>query len=449
MSGRGPLVRTAPGPTVGQMLPSLLAIRRDPVAYLMRVRREHGDVVQFPVPQPPSYLVNDPDAVRRVLVGSPRGYDKRTIQYRSLSLITGEGLLSADTETWRAQRPLVQPAFHHSMLHDLIAHVDAAARSVAGEWSAANGVVDVDAAMMRSALEVVGTALLGTDLREDATRLIGATLDGLDVVIARASNPVAWPAWVPTPTNRKLARARRELDAAVARIVADRAGDPGQDMVGMLLAARDDDGCPLTPAQVRDQLVTFVVAGHETVASALAWAWALLAAHPDVLDRLRAEADDVLGPGDEPPTLETLRRLRFARAVFDETLRLYPPAWLITRNAVDDDVLAGVHVPAGALVIISPWLLHRHPDRWPDPDRFDPDRFLDGTADRESFIAFGAGLRQCIGKDFAYVEGTLMLARLAQRCTVAFPPGGGIPAASPKVTVRPVGGLPLRVGPRD
>ena len=437
---------TAPGPTARQMLPSLLSIRRDPITYLMRVWREYGDVVQFPVPSPPSYLVNDPDGVRRVLVGNARSYGKATLQYRSLSLITGEGLLVADTDEWRRQRPLVQPAFRHSMLDPLIGHVDAVATAVTERWSRTTAVVDVDETMMRAALEVVGDALLGTDLAADASRLTSATLDGLAVVIARARTPLAAPAWVPTPSNRRLARSRRELDAAVASIVAGRAENLGDDMVGVLLGARDEDGQPLSAEELRDQLVTFIVAGHETVASAMTWALGLLAAHPDVLDRLRTEADAVLG--DEPPTFDRLRELVYARAVFDETLRLYPPAWLVTRNVLAADELGGREIPAGALVIISPWLLQRHPDRWPDPDAFDPSRFVDGRADRETFIAFGAGPRQCIGRDFAYVEGPLMLARIAQRCALAFPSGQGLPAADPQVTVRPCGGMPLVIGPR-
>lgn len=240
---------------------------------------------------------------------------------------------------------------------------------------------------------------------------------------------------------------RRALDAAVASIVGSRSQTPGTDMVGLLLGAQDSDGRSLSSAELRDQLVTFIVAGHETVASAMTWALGLLADNPKVLEELRAEADAVLG--DSPPTFEQLKQLVYARAVFDETLRLYPPAWLITRNALADDELGGRQIPAGALIIISPWLLQRHPARWPNPDVFDPSRFLDGRADRETFIAFGAGPRQCIGRDFAYVEGPLMLARIAQRCSLGLLPGRGLPAADPQVTVRPRGGMPLRVGPRQ
>ena len=435
---------TAPGPLGPDMLRAFSAIRRDPLQYLVSVWRQYGDVVQFPIPRPPSYLVNDPDGVRRVLVANGRNYGKSTIQYRSLELVTGEGLLVADTEPWRRQRPLVQPAFHHETLEHIVSHVDVAVERIARDWDAlpAGAVVDVDAAMMHAALEVVGHALFGTDLSADADRLARATLSALDVVVARARVPVTPPAWVPTPANRKLQSSVRELDGAVRRMLAGRrTRDVPQDMLDLLIGSRDETGAGLSATEIRDQVVTFIVAGHETVASALTWAWALLAAHPEVQRDLQDEADAVLA--GRPATFADYARLPLARAVLDEALRLYPPAWLITRSALGDDVLGGHDVPGGALVILSPWLLHRHPDVWRDPEEFRPARFLTGDVDRTAFIPFGAGLRQCIGRDFAYVEGALMLASIAARFTLSYPDGCGIPRAEPLVTVRPVGGLPL------
>ncbi len=439
---------TAPGPLGPQMLRAFSAIRANPLEYLSTVWQEYGDVVQFPIPRPPSYLVNDPDGVRRVLVGNGRAYGKSTIQYRSLSLVTGEGLLVADTEPWRRQRPLVQPAFHHETLDHLVGHVDTAVQRIFADWEGLppGAAVDVDAAMMHGALEVVGHALFGTDLSADAARLATATLAALDVVVARARVPVTPPGWVPTPANRKLQGAVRELDDAVRRMMTARRREPAEvpkDMLDLLLASHDDTGAGLTSSEVRDQVVTFIVAGHETVASALTWAWALLGANPQVQRDLQDESDSVLG--GRPATFSDYGRLPLARAVFDESLRLYPPAWLITRRSREADVLGGREIPAGSLIILSPWLLHRHPAVWADPESFTPDRFLSGRADRTAFIPFGAGLRQCIGKDFAYVEGVLMLSSIAGRFHLSFPEGGRLPRAEPLVTVRPVGGLPMLV----
>lgn len=442
---------TAPGPQGPAMLRDFGLIRRDPLGYLVKAWKDHGDIVQFPVPRPPSYLVNDPASVRRVLVDNARNYGKGTIQYRALSLVTGEGLLTSDGATWRRQRRMIQPAFHHQALHGLVRHVDDAATALLDRWAElpSGSTVDVDAGVMEAALDVVGRALFSSDLSGDARRLTHATLQGLDVVVARARVPISPPSWMPTPANLRLRRANAQLDAAVAGMVqARRARGVGEsDMLDLLMAMRDEDGGALSEAEIRDQMVTFIVAGHETVASALTWALGLLAYHPDAQHRLQQEADGIAGR--EVLGLDDLADLPYARAVLDETLRLYPPAWLVTRKALGDDVLDGCRIPAGALLIMSPWLLHRHPDLWPDPEAFRPERFRDGSADRQSFIPFGAGPRLCIGRDFSYVEGVIMLARIAAGWQVAPADGGRLPDADPLVTVRPAGGMHLRLLPRQ
>lgn len=440
---------TAPGPVGQSMLGSFGAIRKNPLAYLDSIWRTYGDVVQFPVPKPPSYLVNDPEGVRSVLVTNSRNYGKSTIQYSALSLVTGEGLLSADTSEWKRQRPMVQPAFHRETLTSIVAHVATAAERIIDDWNALpeGAVVDIDAVIMNAALEVVGHALFGSDLSTDADALTTATLDALDVVIARARVPITPPAWVPTPGNRKLSSSVAALDRAVHSMLDSRGvREVPADMLDLLITARDDEGHALTEAEIRDQVVTFIVAGHETVASALTWTFALLAENPEVMRTLQAEVDAVLG--GKAAQFVNYQRLPYTRAVIDETLRLYPPAWLITRNSLGDDVLGGYEVPQGSLIIMSPWLLHRHPDIWPNPDSFEPQRFIDGDIDRSAFIPFGAGPRQCIGRDFAYVEAVLLLASLVAHFDVEFPAGERCPPAVPLVTMRPAEGLHLRIRSR-
>lgn len=437
------------------MLRSFRQIRRDPLRFLGEMRAAYGDVVQFPIPDPPTYLVTDPVAVRRVLVTNAKAYGKRTLQYTTLSLVTGEGLLTADTEAWRPQRRMVQPAFHHGTLELVAAHVREATDRLLVSWAQRDGeVVDVDEAMMHLALEVVGSSLFGSDLTGDAERLASATLRALDVVVRKARTPLPIPLGVPTPTNVVLRRAVRELDQAVEAMLQDRArrplaeGEAPRDMLDLLLAAHDDDGSSLSRRQIRDQVVTFIVAGHETVASALTWAWQLLADNPETAAVLRAEVDRVCPAGS--PCFADLPRLPYAAAVMDEVLRLYPPAWLITRRALEADVLAGVDVPADSLVILSPWLVHRHAGSWPDPDAFDPTRFLDDEGRRRRdvvassvYLPFGAGPRLCIGRDMALLEGVLVLAALASRVDLVSV--GASPKAMPLVTIRPHGGLPLRL----
>jgi cytochrome P450 len=424
----------------------LRAIRRigdDPLAFLAEQWRRHGDVVQFPIPSPPTYMVSHPDDVRMVLVGRSRDVTKRTIQYRALSRVTGQGLLTSDNPVWREHRRILQPAFHPDTLPAVATHT---ARAAAGlvtrlRERGDGGIVDIDAEVMTLALEVVGDSLFGHELGPVADRLAEATLTALGEVVSMASMPLRAPGWIPTPGNRRMARSLSELEAAVEAILAQRAAQgPSEppDMLDLLQASRLDH------TAVRDEIVTFLVAGHETVASALTWALVLLGTHPDVADRVAGEADDVLGDPmtDGSPVIDmaALAQLRVSRAVVDEAMRLNPPAWLITRSTTADMELGGSHIPAGSLVIMSPWIVHRHPEVWDDPESFRPDRFLavaqePSPALRTAYIPFGAGPRMCIGRDFAYAEAVLSLAMICRAVRLA--PSGAPVRALPLVTIRP------------
>lgn len=438
---------TAPGPLGPDMLRDFTLIRRNPLEYLFQTWRQYGDVVQFPIPKPPSYLVNSPSGVRHVLVNNGRNYGKSTIQYKALSLVTGEGLLTADTPQWQRTRPIIQPAFHQALLNGLGPITQSVADQLASDWQAmpSNAVVDVDQFMLSAALDVVSQFLFGAQISGNAHVITEATLSALDVVIARARVPVTPPGWVPTPANRKLKHSVSTLDDSVRQLLQQRRGaaDATTHMIDLLLSATDTQGRALTPREIRDEIVTFIVAGHETVASALSWSWALLAANPELQDSLALEASGARR--DSESGIESLPRIR---SFYEEVLRLYPPAWLITRRALADDVIDGVSIPANSLIILSPALLHQHPAVWEQPDEFKPDRFLHKYP-RESFIPFGAGLRQCIGKDFSYVEGVQLLAALLSKFSVRYPQEISIPESEPLVTIRPRGGVRLVLNPRE
>ena len=442
---------TAPGPSGPQMLAQLRFIRQDPLGFLQRMRSAYGGVVQFPIPSPPSYLVSEPASVRRVLVDRARRYDKATVQYRSLSLVTGEGLLTTSGDVWRRQRRMVQPAFHRAGLEAVVGHAAGATEELVARWgdTSRGAVIDVDEAMMRVALETVGGSLFGTDLSADADRLASATLRALDVVVSSAQVPIRLPSWA--PSQRRLRTAMAELDDAVQRMVSARMaeGEPRPDLLGMLIDAMEDAE-PIPLREVRDELVSFMVAGHETAASALTWALWLLSGDASAQAKAADEVDAVLGGG--PPAWDDLARLPYLRAVIDEAMRLYPPVWLVSRRAIEPDVLGGREIPADALVIMTPYLVQRDPDVWPDPHRFDPDRFLGadrgGAADDAAYWPFGLGPRMCVGRDFAYVEATVVLAMLLQRVRVTRVPGQSPPRAVPLVTLRPAEPLPLVVQSR-
>lgn len=441
---------TAPGPTGPRMLGHLHAIRRDPLGFLQAMTRSHGPVVQFPIPSPPSYLVADPAAVRRVLVDRSRAYDKATVQYRSLSLVTGEGLLTTSGDIWRRQRRKVQPAFHRASLEAVVGHAAAATEELLARWgdTSRGAVIDIDGAMMRVALETVAASLFGTDLSADADRLAHATLEALDVVVSTAQVPVRLPTWA--PSQRRLRRATHELDAAVHRMVQRRVavGEPRADLLGLLVAALEGED-PIPLREVRDELVSFMVAGHETAASAMTWALWLLAGDAQAQHRAIDEVSEVLG--DRRVAVDDLPRLPYLRAVIDEAMRLYPPVWLVTRRAREADVLGGREIPANALVIMTPYLAQRDPALWAAPERFDPGRFLGerrgGAGDDAAYWPFGLGPRMCVGKDFAYLEATAVLASLLQRVQVSRVPGQPSPRAVPLVTLRPADALPLVVTP--
>ena len=424
---------TAPGPAGPQMLNYTRMIRRDPLGFLTRMRSEYGDVVQFPIPRPPTYLVASAADAQRVLVGNARNYGKDTIQYRSLSLVTGEGLLSADDQLWRQQRPVVQPAFHHSGLQRLEAVVSAETELISSEWLAkgSGAVVDVEAAMMDVALRVVGRLLFGDDLRGNSAELAQATLAALRVVVQRSRVPVAVPRLLPTPANRRLDRSTAQLDQAVAELVRQRqrATSTVAAVAPMLLDQLLAAG--LSPAAVRDQVVTFLVAGHETAASGLTWALWLLAAAPQWQEQIAAAS-----------------QLEQIFPVVDEALRLYPPAWVITRTSRDSDQLGGYDIPASALIIVSPFLIQRDPRYWEAAARFDPGRFVNATPSRmPAYLPFGAGMRLCIGRDFARWEMAVVLRELCQLFRVERP-GDSRPQPITEVTLRPRAGMPLRIWQR-
>jgi cytochrome P450 len=295
--------------------------------------------------------------------------------------------------------------------------------------------------MMELALNVVGAALFGADFEAKAKKLISATLSGLDVVVARARTPIFPPRWLPTILNLKLQFANRTLNRAVDELIANAVKNPGANSMVDLLVAELTAG-NFTKAQVRNEIVTFIVAGHETVASALSWALHLISENPDIQERIHQEATLVLGA--RQPEFSDYAKLGYTQAVLNEAMRLYPPAWVLSRSVLADDEIAGIKIKAGSLIVISPWVVHRDQTAWPNPAKFDPARFLDKSKHAAgAFIPFGLGNRMCIGKDFAMFEGVIALALLAR--DFVFEPTAQNVIALPAVTVRPKNGLLLKL----
>lgn len=443
-----------PGPTSLDMARAFRSVRSDPLSFLVQVSQQYGDLVAFPVPGAPALLLNDPADIRHVLQTSARNWGKQTVQYAALARVTGPGLLASSEPNWIEHRRLAAPAFHHQRLEavsdQVRAAADAAITDRLGSLPPTGATVDVATLMHRAALDAVGRALFSADLSGQAQQLLDATSNAAELVVRLGRSILPTAAWAPTPTNVRLRSTRRRLDAITFELIAQRrasgalssagseGGAYGDDLLGLFL---DSD---LTDREIRDELVTMVIAGHETVAGALTWTLMLLAENQQVQERVRAE----LGAYEGPVSMLAHRdRLPWTRAVVDEALRLYPPAWAISRRSTRDDVVGGVAVPAGTLAIVSPWIVHRRSESWADPLAFRPERFLDPEASRSGYLPFGQGPRLCIGREFALGEMVVVLSRLLTAHRVDVPQPWTRPIAQAKVAVHPSGGMPLVVTP--
>jgi cytochrome P450 len=442
-------VRAAPGPRGATLLRVLVALTRDPLGGLVRITRDYGDVVHLPLGHRRFHLVAHPDDVARVLHENHRNYGKGTRSYDKVRTLMGDGLVTSEGEAWRRQRRLVQPAFHHRQVAGFATAItDLTAEMLAGWRARAEGAepLDVAAEMTRLTLRIVGHTLFGEELG-DGHRPLGEAVAVALGHTARRAEAVLDLGDLPTPGRRRFRRAVAQLDALVFRLIEERRGGrtDGHDLLSLLLAARDEEtGSGLGDTELRDQVLTLLLAGHETTATALTWTSYLLARHPPMQERLRHEVVEVLG--ERAPTHDDLGALPYLRMVLQESMRLFPPIWLIERRAQGEDVLGGCAIPAGTTLALSQYVTHRHPRFWDEPERFDPDRFLPervAARPRGSYFPFGGGPRACIGAGFAMMEAQLILAMLVRHFRLD-PVAGQRVACLPGITLRPRGPVWIR-----
>jgi len=446
----------APSPPADPLLGHLRALRADQLSFMVRCCVEQGDIVRLHFGNRlrwlTAHLCSDPGAIRHVLQDNSRNYHKRTRGFDALRLVLGNGLLTSEGAFWLKQRRVIQPAFHRDRIASFGAvMVRAASEMLERRWApvaAAGGVLDVASEMMRVTLRIVGETMLSIDPSDDAD-LVGGALEALLVGLRRRMQGVApLPLRWPTPSNRRLRVAIDQIDQVILKIIDERRRAPGEhdDLLAMLIEARDEEtGERMSDQQLRDEVVTLFLAGHETTALSLSWTFALLSAHPEVGRRLRDELRQALG--DRLPTADDVARLPYTRMVLQESMRLYPPAWTFGRTSFEADSLGGYPIPADSLVLISPYVVHRNPRLWQNPEGFDPERFsADNAASipKYAYIPFGAGPRQCIGNNFAMMEATLLLATIWKKFDLSLVPGHVV-APQPTITLRPRGGLPMSV----
>ena len=401
-------------------------------------------------PGPPLYLLSNPDHIEQVLVRDNRNFIKARLTRSELSIL-GNGLLTSDGDFWRRQRRLAQPAFHRERVENYAGTMVSYTQRMLEGWRYGE-TRDVHHEMMRLTLEIVAKTLVDADITEDAEG-VGEALGAVMSHFSDQGNGVflrMLPDSVPTPSNLRFRRAQQRLEKFIYAIIEERrrSGRDTGDLLSMLLHARDEDGDSMSDEQLRDEMMTIILAGHETTALALSWTFYLLSKHPEVETKLTAELERVLG--GRSPTVEDLPKLTYTDVVVKESMRLYPPAWGIGREALEDCEVGGYHVPAKTQLFISQYVVHRLPHSFENPETFDPDRWTDGLEKRlpkYAYFPFGGGPRLCIGQPFAKMEAALLLATIVQNFDLELVSKKYI-TPQPSITLRPKEGVKMRLEAR-
>ncbi|NJC11460.1 cytochrome P450 [Micromonospora profundi] len=441
--------RSYPGPPPWATPGLLRKLWGDRLRLLSDAAGEYGDVVRFAMGPKTLYFFNHPDHARHVLADNADNYHKGMGLAEARRRILGDGLLTSEGEAWRGQRRAISPAFRRERIAGFAGVVAAAGDHLTARLHARTGdVVDLSEEMTALTMDVLGRTLLDADL--SPLSFLGPAFEAAqDQAMFEMVTLGVLPLWLPLPRHRRFRAARRRIEGAVRTIVSTRApgsGTDGSDLMSVLLrVAGSERDADIRWRGLRDQIVTMLLAGHETTASTLSWAWYLLSSHPEAAERVRAEAIDVLG--DRTPGFADLIRLPYTTTVIQETMRLYPAVWGLPRRAVAADEIGGYPIPAGADVMISPYTLHRHPGFWDAPDQFRPERFAADAppvAHRYAYIPFGAGPRVCVGSHLGMLEAVLVAAMVARRFRFELP-GPAAPQPEAMLSLRVRGGLPLRV----
>jgi cytochrome P450 len=422
-------VSSLSGPPVSRWFGFFSEFQQDSLGFLLRCHA-YGDVVKLPMgqmaelifrhPDLAIYFLNHPDDVKHVLVTNQHNYRKTRVPPGE-SRVFGKGVIHTEGETHHHQRRLFLPFFHGDHVASYTGLITEKATALATSWH--NGAtVDIGREMIQLTLSIMWRLLFGREVSSDAPQVLEAMLSGHRLLSQQYSSVLAWvmPLWVPTAQRREFSRGQEFVDAKIRSFLQSRRGtrDDSQDMLALLLAATDEAGQPLSDQEIRDELSTFLIAGHDPTATALTWIWFLLSQSQTVRERLAHELETVLG--NRLPTAADVPRLVYTKMIWDEALRLYPPAWLLhaRKSLAEDRLPSGVLLPAGSRVFLSPWSMHRNPRWFPDPTRFDPNRFSTEAQQARpvfSYLPFGGGGRRCLGESFAELEGLLVLATLASK----------------------------------
>jgi cytochrome P450 len=425
-------------------------IRHDPLHFLLELAEKYGDVVEAKLGWKPVVLLRHPDDLQQVLERKSRSFPKETDKLAAMRMVLGQGLVGASGPLWQAQRRTMQPLFRAEALASFTPDVVALTEQMLDRWedqATDEKPLDLSQEMKRLTFTIAGRVLFASDVAGDAEDFARAMEEIHRQTASRLFAP-SFPLWIPTPGNRRFVAAVETMNRVVYRLIeAQRqggGGDPEGSLLARLMASIDPEtGARFDDNQLRDQVMTLLLAGHETTSHALSWTWHVLTQHPKHAEALRQEANQVFGSASPRP--EQVEKLNVARRVFLETLRLYPTTWMLLRTTAEKSAFQGFQVPQGTMLALSPYVTHRHPEFWPDPERFDPDRFLPEASEKRhrfAYLAFGGGPRVCIGANLAVLEARLILSLVLRRFAMK---------ADPTQTVRPLalvsliprGGVPV------
>jgi cytochrome P450 len=438
-----PPKREVPGPRGHPVLGNMLGFKNDIIGTLMTGFREYGDIVKFRGVGPlfPIYLFAHPDYAMHALKDNAENYPRTPLVRSKWHMVVGDGLICIEGDFWKQQRKLAQPSFDPKLLQSFDGLIGNETDLMLERWDgyAERGEsFDVAREMVHLALANLGGAMFSTDWRQEALVMADAVEFTIGYAYKLLTQPVVLPENVPTPENRRFKASRRTLEGIMERMIAGRRGvdEQPKDLLGSLMTARDaETGEGLSEYQVRSHLMTFMFGGHETVAVGLAWTWWLLSKHPDVLRKLEAEVDEKLN--GERPNFENTRQLEYLTRVINESLRIRPPVWLMSRVPTEDDEVGGYHIPAGSQILISSYVSHHHTDFWTNPEGFDPDRWLpEAVAQRPKHVwfPFSGGPHQCIGGYFGLMEMQIVISMILQRYELELAPGHKV-EAKPGITL--------------
>jgi cytochrome P450 len=424
-------------PLIGHLLP----LGRDILGCLDRWARELGDLYRVDAPGRRMWVVARPEEIERILVHGQ--YFMKAADVDHARPVLGNGLVTSEGELWMKQRRMMQPAFHKERVAAYGQRMVAVAEQTISTWKAASTRdLHRDAGVIT--LQIATDTLFGDDevSAEDVGKAVRSCLRRFDGVVALL------PSWLPLPAMSRFREGVEQLEAIVYDVIRRRRGEPTErhDLLSILLDAQDEDGTTMTDRQLRDEVLTLLISGHETLANALTWSWHLLSQSPEAEQKLFDEVDGLSGP----PTVADLPRLTFTAAVLNESMRVYPPGWIFGRRVVREWDLAGFRVPPDDELMLCPWSVHRDARWFPEPLRFRPERWLDGSTEslpKYAYFPFGGGQRLCIGRPFALMEGTLVLATIARRWRLRAL-DGHVVVPHPSFTLRPRGGLPMQLDRR-